>query len=530
MMLQLAEALPNRISRLVVIDGLPSPDPHPDVSDHERHRITATNLEQWLDYRRASASNLRKPGTLEDLARRRKRMNPRLSDEWLRYLVSIGARRDPDGWRWKLDASIRMGGFGPWRPEWSLHRLRDLRPPLLGLTATIEEEMGWGTKADAIRPYLPPGGRIIPFDDTGHFIHIEQPRRVADLVARVHGMTIFLAHDKTKLAFHTVRDGEGPALLLLHALGESSPRTVGPDLQAWPGPVYALDFTGHGESTVPGGGGYTAEILMGDADCALAVLGSATLVGRGLGAYIALLLAGARARSVRGAVLCDGPGIAGGGDRPGPVSVRGVPHRDTTPTRSRSSNSPPTSAPLTTPLRSLASPQMVRASSPRSPSRPRHAPIGSRPCSNSHPWRRRRWLRRFSPPLRRPSPCRRWTGSNPRPSAKTRYGTTISPSLPGEKPVRLALRQNVERIQIRRPVAEVVPPLLRRRVVAVHRVHAALRRRPRQRRIVARPRHQVRTRPHAMFRTTGSAAGSPYSANSPATSSGSGRCLIVPMV
>jgi pimeloyl-ACP methyl ester carboxylesterase len=181
MMLQLAEALPLRISRLVVIDGLPSPEPHPDVSDHEQRRFTAANLAQWLDHRRTAASNQRKPGTLDDLARRRKRMNPRLSDDWLRYLVTIGARRDTDGWRWKLDPSIRMGGFGPWRPEWSLERLRSLQAPLLGLTATVEEEMGWGTDVTLLHPYLPPGAEVIAFEDTGHFIHIEQPHRVARL-------------------------------------------------------------------------------------------------------------------------------------------------------------------------------------------------------------------------------------------------------------------------------------------------------------------------------------------------------------
>jgi pimeloyl-ACP methyl ester carboxylesterase len=51
---------------------------------------------------------------------------------------------------------------------------------------------------------------------------------------------------------------------------------------------------------------------MGDAYIALAHLGPATIVGRGLGAYIALLVAGARPAVVRGAVLCDGPGLAGG--------------------------------------------------------------------------------------------------------------------------------------------------------------------------------------------------------------------------
>ena len=31
-------------------------------------------------------------------------------------------------------------------------------------------------------PFLPPDGRIEYFDDIGHFLHIEQPRLMADLV------------------------------------------------------------------------------------------------------------------------------------------------------------------------------------------------------------------------------------------------------------------------------------------------------------------------------------------------------------
>jgi pimeloyl-ACP methyl ester carboxylesterase len=144
-------------------------------------------------------------------------------------------------------------------------------------------------------------------------------------------VTVFLTHNRTKLAFHTLRAGTGPALLLLHGLGDHSPKTVPADVTTWPGSVYALDFTGHGESTVPGGGGYTAELLMGDADVALGMLGQATLLGRGLGGYVALLLAGGRASQVRGAIIADGHGIAGGGDRPGPTMVRGVPERHGTP-------------------------------------------------------------------------------------------------------------------------------------------------------------------------------------------------------
>lgn len=144
-------------------------------------------------------------------------------------------------------------------------------------------------------------------------------------------MTVFLTHNKTKLALHTLRPGSGKALLLLHGLGDHSPKAVPADVAAWEGAVYAVDFTGHGESTVPGGGGYTAELLMGDADIALSMTGGVTVLGRGLGGYIGLLLAGARAELVRGIIIADGHGIAGGGDRPGPTMVRGVPEREGTP-------------------------------------------------------------------------------------------------------------------------------------------------------------------------------------------------------
>jgi pimeloyl-ACP methyl ester carboxylesterase len=140
--------------------------------------------------------------------------------------------------------------------------------------------------------------------------------------------TTFLRHAKIDLALHRLREGDGPQLLLLHGLGERSPSAVPPVAEAWTGPVAALDFTGHGQSTVPAGGGYTCEILMGDADAALAELGPLTLLGRGLGAYVALLLAGARPADVRGAVLLDGPGLFGGPSAPASPSVVTLPERD----------------------------------------------------------------------------------------------------------------------------------------------------------------------------------------------------------
>jgi pimeloyl-ACP methyl ester carboxylesterase len=142
------------------------------------------------------------------------------------------------------------------------------------------------------------------------------------------GDVVTVRHNKVDLALHRLTEADGRALLVLHGLGESSPTEVPERLATWSGPIWGLDFTGHGMSTVPDGGGYTAETLMGDADVALGHVvstghGPVTLYGRGLGAYVALMLAGARPSDVCGAVLDDGPGLAGGGPLPStPVLAR----------------------------------------------------------------------------------------------------------------------------------------------------------------------------------------------------------------
>jgi pimeloyl-ACP methyl ester carboxylesterase len=143
--------------------------------------------------------------------------------------------------------------------------------------------------------------------------------------------TTFLEHNRIRLALHRLREGEGRPLLFLHGLGEASPVAVPKWLDAWTGPVAALDFTGHGASTIPVGGGYTSEILLADADIALAELGRATVFGRGLGAFVALMLAGARPADVVGAVLADGPGLAGGPTFPTSQSFFAMPETTGTP-------------------------------------------------------------------------------------------------------------------------------------------------------------------------------------------------------
>jgi pimeloyl-ACP methyl ester carboxylesterase len=181
-MMQFAAALPHRVTAMVSLDGVATRRSMPDVPDHERTKLLAGELAGWLDFRRSVVDRQRRPDTLDGLAARRARMNPRLSQDWLRYLVSVGAREDPDGWRWKIDPALRMGGFGPWRPEWGLSRLPGLGSPMLAIMGLQPEMMGWGSRPEEVEEWLPPASQVVAMDDVGHFVHIEQPDRVAKVV------------------------------------------------------------------------------------------------------------------------------------------------------------------------------------------------------------------------------------------------------------------------------------------------------------------------------------------------------------
>jgi pimeloyl-ACP methyl ester carboxylesterase len=149
-----------------------------------------------------------------------------------------------------------------------------------------------------------------------------------------------LTSGRTEVALHELRADAGPTLLCLHALrGQAADfAELAP---AWPGRVLALDFAGHGASGRPRGGSYTPELLAGDVDAALDHIEAAHaqtdvlpgqtasrsraktrepatlhLLGVGIGAYIALLVAGARPERVRAAYLLPGAGLEGGGAAP----------------------------------------------------------------------------------------------------------------------------------------------------------------------------------------------------------------------
>lgn len=133
-------------------------------------------------------------------------------------------------------------------------------------------------------------------------------------------MRQLVRHGRVELAVRHSgpREAERPHVLLLHALHGSGEDWVTVQ-SAWPGSFSALDFCGHGDSDWLPGRGYSPEQFVADADAVLAVLegeGPVHVAGAGLGAYVALLLAGGRPAAVRAALLLPGRGLAGGGALP----------------------------------------------------------------------------------------------------------------------------------------------------------------------------------------------------------------------
>ena len=101
--------------------------------------------------------------------------------------MTVGGFESDDGWRWKIDPAMRFGGFGPWRPEWTLMRLPGLPMPFLGILGGVDEVMAWGTPLQKVMRYMPLNGRCEVLDDAGHFVHIEQPDLVSSMALEFIG-------------------------------------------------------------------------------------------------------------------------------------------------------------------------------------------------------------------------------------------------------------------------------------------------------------------------------------------------------
>jgi pimeloyl-ACP methyl ester carboxylesterase len=178
-------AAPELVQRLVNLDGLGPPKEGLSMPGQPPATASAAlKLAAFLDGRRKAAGfpDWRPSPSLDVLMERRKAMNPRLSDAWLRYFVFHGSRHTADGVRWKVDPQAGRG-FGPWSPDWIAPYWRHLRAPMLLLTGAAPDTWGPPTPAmieERLHHVRQVEHVVVP--DAGHFIHMERPAAVADLV------------------------------------------------------------------------------------------------------------------------------------------------------------------------------------------------------------------------------------------------------------------------------------------------------------------------------------------------------------
>jgi pimeloyl-ACP methyl ester carboxylesterase len=176
--------LPELVRQVANLDGFgPPPEGFRPPGFELDARSLPERFADFLDRRRADEERAwRAYPSLDDLVARRRRMNPRLSEAWLRYFLFHAAREVEGGFVWKVDP-LAAGGFGPWKPEWIAPFWRRLRAPLLAVTGS--EPDSWGPLPEALLrerlAYVPRLERAT-VEGAGHFVHMERPRETAVLL------------------------------------------------------------------------------------------------------------------------------------------------------------------------------------------------------------------------------------------------------------------------------------------------------------------------------------------------------------
>jgi pimeloyl-ACP methyl ester carboxylesterase len=181
-----AALYPDLVRQVVNIDGFgPSPEGFRPPGFEPDDRSIPERFATVLDRRRTDDERAWRPyPAFDDLVARRLRMNPRLSEEWLRYFLFHAAREVEGGWVWKVDP-LAAGGFGPFKPEWIGRGWQRLRAPLLAVVGS--EPDTWGPLPETLLQERLADVRLLEratVHGAGHFVHMERPVETAKLVLR----------------------------------------------------------------------------------------------------------------------------------------------------------------------------------------------------------------------------------------------------------------------------------------------------------------------------------------------------------
>ncbi|MFK8028851.1 MAG: alpha/beta hydrolase [Gammaproteobacteria bacterium] len=135
-----AAAMPERVTHLLLIDGLGPYSDSVEKTAHQLGRAVAQSL--------SSSQELRRYTSLEELFARRAAVSKDIADDALRPIVERNAvqREDESGqsyWQWSTDPRLKLASPTRLTHEGVLHLLAEIKSPVLNLLATTGMMMGF---------------------------------------------------------------------------------------------------------------------------------------------------------------------------------------------------------------------------------------------------------------------------------------------------------------------------------------------------------------------------------------------------
>ena len=165
--LQYAGIYPDRVARLVAIEGL---GPPPGLS---KPASAAARMLQWVREMQALARRHPKPyASLDEAVARMREANPHLSAELAWHLTANGVIRHEDGtYSWKFDNFVRA--VSPYL--FNLDEAREIWGHITCPVLLVRGRESWAPDPEAdgrVRAFRRP--RVVTIDRAGHWVHHDQ--------------------------------------------------------------------------------------------------------------------------------------------------------------------------------------------------------------------------------------------------------------------------------------------------------------------------------------------------------------------
>lgn len=163
--LQYAGTFPEKVSRLITIEGLGG-------RDWQRERRPAhERMRAWVEsMHRLEGRNPHVYASLDEATDRMREANRHLSPELARFLTEHGVREADGGYAWKFDNYTRAGS--PY--EFNMEDARDLWNQIRCPILVIWGKESWGARAGNADLSAFHDQRSVAVDDAGHWVHHDQ--------------------------------------------------------------------------------------------------------------------------------------------------------------------------------------------------------------------------------------------------------------------------------------------------------------------------------------------------------------------